>query len=77
MVHYGTLRDFRFSNDADDIRGATLYSSNDEKLGKIDDVIFDHESGGIKYVVADTGGWLHSHRFMVPADRIELRGDKD
>jgi len=77
MAHYGTLRDFRFTNDADDIRGAALHGSNDEKLGKIDDVIFDHESGGIRYVVVDTGGWLHSSRFMVPADRIEMRGDKD
>jgi sporulation protein YlmC with PRC-barrel domain len=77
MAHYGTLRDFRFSNDVDDIRGAALYGSNDEKLGKIEDVIFDHHSGGIKYVVIDTGGWLHSRRFMVPADRIEMRGDKE
>jgi sporulation protein YlmC with PRC-barrel domain len=77
MAHYGTLRDFRFSNDVDDIRGATLYGSKDEKLGKIDDVIFDHESGGIKYVIVDTGGWLHSRHFMIPADRIEMRGDKD
>jgi sporulation protein YlmC with PRC-barrel domain len=77
MAHYGTLRDFRFSNDADDIRGAALYGSNDEKLGKIEDVIFDHESGRIKYAVVDTGGWLQSRRFMLPADRIEMRGDKD
>ena len=77
MAHYGTLRDFRFTNDADDIRGATLYGSNDEKLGEIDDVIFDHESGGIRYVIVDTGGWLHSRRFMIPADRMELRGNKE
>ena len=77
MAHYGTLRDFRFSNDVDDIRGAALYGSNDEKLGKIDDVIFDHGSGNIEYVIVDTGGWLHSRRFMVPADRIEMRGDKE
>jgi len=77
MAHYGTLRDFRFSNDVDDIRGAALYGSNDEKLGKIEDVIFDHESGAIKYVIVDTGGWLHTRRFMVPADRIEMRGDKE
>ena len=34
MAHYGTMRDFRFSHDVDDIRGAALYGSNDEKLGK-------------------------------------------
>ena len=45
MAHYGMLRDYRFSNDVDDIRGASLYGVDDEKLGKIDDVIFDHSSG--------------------------------
>jgi uncharacterized protein YrrD len=41
-----------------DIRGSKLYGLNDEKLGKIDDVIFDHGTGEIRYVVVDTGGWL-------------------
>jgi uncharacterized protein YrrD len=48
MAHYGTLRDHRFDDDVDDIRGASLYGMDDEKLGKIDDVIFDHGSGAIR-----------------------------
>src|SRR5690349_22632138 len=74
MAHYGTLRDYRFSDtDAakDDIRGSHVYGRDDEKLGKIDDVIFDHASGEISYVVIDTGGWLHSKKFLVPPDRLE------
>src|ERR1700758_3450529 len=42
MIHYGTLRDYRFSDTEaakDDIRGSKVYGRNDEKLGKIDDVI--------------------------------------
>jgi PRC-barrel domain len=73
MGHYGTLRDYRFVQsgaDADDVRGSKLYGLNNEKLGKIDDVIFDHGTGEIRYVVADTGGWLSSKKFIVPADRI-------
>lgn len=73
MAHYGTLRDFQFiqsGEDLDDIRGSHLYGLNDEKLGKINDVIFDHSSGDIRYVVVDTGGWLSSRKFVVPADRI-------
>ena len=69
MAHLGTLRDYRFSdieNATDDIRGAKLYGVNDEKLGKIDDVIFDHATGGIRYVVVDTGGWLSTKKFIVP-----------
>ncbi len=70
MAHYGMLREYRFSDDVDDIRGATLYDLNNDKLGKIDDVIFDHATGNIQYAVVDTGGWLSSKKFLVPADRI-------
>jgi sporulation protein YlmC with PRC-barrel domain len=68
------LRDYRFSDtDAakDDIRGSHVYGPDDDKLGKIDDVIFDHASGEIRYVVIDTGGWLHSKKFIVPPDRLQ------
>jgi sporulation protein YlmC with PRC-barrel domain len=67
MAHYGTLKDTRVADAADDIRGSHLYGLNDEKLGKIDDVVFDHASGNIHYVVVDTGGWLSTTKFLVPA----------
>jgi uncharacterized protein YrrD len=70
MAQYGMLRDYRFTDAAEDIRGARLYGLNDEKLGKIDDVIFDHSTGSIGYVVVDTGGWLSTKKFVVPADRL-------
>jgi PRC-barrel domain protein len=71
MPHFGTLRDYDFGHAIDDIRGATLYGPNDEKLGEIDDVIFDHDTARIHYAVVDTGGWLTSKKFIVPASRIE------
>jgi len=70
MAHYCTLRDTKISDAAEDIRGSKLYGLNDEKLGKIEDVIFDHSTGLIRYVVVDTGGWLSSKKFIVPADRL-------
>jgi hypothetical protein len=73
MAHYGTLRDYRFQNPEetrDDVRGAKIYGINDEKLGKIDDVIFDHVTGEIRYAVIDTGGWLSSKKFIVPPTRL-------
>jgi sporulation protein YlmC with PRC-barrel domain len=69
-AHFGMLRDFRFSDDVDDIRGAALYGVDDDKLGKIDDVIFDHATGTIQYAIVDTGGWLSTKKFLVPAERI-------
>ena len=70
MTHYGTLKDIRLADTADDIRGSHLYGLNDEKLGKIDDVIFDHSTANIHYVVVDTGGWLSSKKFIVPAEGL-------
>ena len=80
MSHLGTLRDYRFSNvdeATDDVRGSKVYGFNDEKLGKIDDVIFDHASGQIQYVVIDTGGWLSSKKFLVPPQALRPSVDHD
>jgi sporulation protein YlmC with PRC-barrel domain len=76
MPHYGSLRETKF-HDADDIRDSEVYGVNDEKLGKIDDVIFNHSTGEIRYIVVDTGGWLSSKKFLVPANRIEPYGHHD
>jgi hypothetical protein len=70
MAHYGNLKDAPIAEAGEDVRGSHLYGWNDEKLGKIDDVIFDHSTGDIHYVVVDTGGWLHSKKFLVPAERL-------
>jgi sporulation protein YlmC with PRC-barrel domain len=70
MAHYGMLREYSFTDTAEDIRGSKLYGLKDEKLGKIDDVIFDYFTGLISYVVVDTGGWLSTKKFIVPADRL-------
>jgi len=78
MAHYGTLRDFRFvETDPDDVRGATVYDLHDDKLGKIDDVIFDHSTGNIRYAVIDTGGWLSSKKFIVPPNRLRESADHE
>ena len=75
MSHYGVLGDYRFKNAAEDIRGATLYGAGDDKLGKIVDVIFDHSTGNVKYVVVDTGGWLTTKDFIVPAKYLRVSSD--
>src|SRR5205085_6465865 len=77
MAHYGTLEGM---NDIgkEEIRGSDLFGVNEEKLGTIHDVIFDHENGNIRYVVVDTGGWLSHKYFLVPAGYVRPYGrDKD
>jgi hypothetical protein len=65
MAHYGTLRDYNFTADADDIRGADLYAS-DGKIGAVKDVIFDHDSGDIHYLVAE----VKDRKVLIPASHI-------
>ncbi|HWJ17516.1 MAG TPA: PRC-barrel domain-containing protein [Geobacterales bacterium] len=64
------MKETRFADASEDIRGSHLYGLNDEKFGKIDEVIFDHSTGVIRYVVVDTGGWLTTKEFLVPADGL-------
>jgi sporulation protein YlmC with PRC-barrel domain len=64
------LRDYRPGNDSDDLRGTMLYDPEGEKLGKVDDVVFDAETGQIRYVVVEAGGWMKSRRFLLHPDDL-------
>src|SRR5512138_2372997 len=78
MAKYTTLGTYSFTDQGDaahDIRGSHVYGRDHEKLGKIDDVIYDESSGSIAYAVIDTGGWLSSKKFVVPATQIRPSTD--
>jgi hypothetical protein len=75
MAHYGVLGKYEIPESTEDIRGASLYGTNDDKLGKIKDVIFDHTTGDIRYVVVDTGGWLKTKEFLVPANKLRASAE--
>src|SRR5438105_7869316 len=78
MAHCGCLEDQRVSDDVRDIRGSSVRGADGEKLGTVDDVIFDHDTMEIRYVVVDSGGWLEAGTFLLPADRISAdREDAD
>jgi hypothetical protein len=72
MAHYGSLGEHRFSESdiVHDIRGASVYGSDNQKLGEVDDVIFNHHTMEILYVVVDSGGLLESGKFIVPVERM-------
>jgi hypothetical protein len=70
MAHYGSLGNQCLADDVRDVRGAIVRSSENERLGIVDDVIFDHDSMEIHYVVVDSGGWLEAGTFLLPVDRV-------
>ena len=75
MKHYATLRDYRFDADVDDLRGATLYGQGGEKLAKIEDVVFEHGTGDIEYLVAKGD----DRRGLVPVSEVRpaMASDRD
>ena len=70
MAHYGSLGDHRFTADVPDVRGADVYGSEDEKIGNLEDVIFDHGTMEIGLVVIAGGDRSQSHKFLFPVNRI-------
>jgi sporulation protein YlmC with PRC-barrel domain len=76
MAHYATLRDYQFDADVDDLRGATLYGEGGSKLARIEDVVFEHGSGNIEYLVAKQD---HGRRVLIPVEdvRTSIVSDRD
>ena len=70
------LRDFN-ERSASGIAGADVYGLNDQKLGTIDDVVYDSGASKVGYAVVDSGGWLRSNKFLIPADRLAAFGERD
>jgi hypothetical protein len=67
MSHYATLNEYRFEGDADDIRGARLYGEGGQELGHVRDIVFDHATGDIGYLVI---GYGRERRVLLPVDRV-------
>lgn len=70
MAHYGNLGNQRVAEEVRDVRGTTIRTFDGQKLGTVDDVIFNHDSMEICYVVVDSGGWLEAGTFLLPSNRL-------
>ena len=72
MTHSGSLKDHHDTDDERDILGTTVRGSHGRTLGTVDDVIFDHDTMQIRYVVVRSDGWLEAGSFLLPADLISV-----
>lgn len=67
MAHYATLAEYRFSEDVHDIRGARVYGPGDDKVGKVADVVFDHNTGDISGLIV---GVRHDRKVLISTDHL-------
>ncbi len=74
MTHCGNVGTQAVPEEIHDIRGAKVRGADDTQLGEVADVIFDHETMKIRYLVMDSDGWLEVVTFLLPAERVS--GDR-
>jgi uncharacterized protein YrrD len=45
--------------------------ARDGEIGKVHSFLFDDRSWAVRYLVADTGGWLHGRKVLIAATALE------
>ena len=59
------------------IKGSEVVNVKEEKLGKIEEIMIDSESGRIAYAVLSFGGWhgANNKLFAIPWESLECNRD--
>ncbi len=60
---------------ASDVIGMKVVNNQDQKLGKVEDLAVDVESGRIVQVIVSTGGFLGANKTLTAVPPEALRGD--
>lgn len=63
---------------SDKVEGTNVYNTAGEKLGSIDDLMIDRQSGQVKYAVLEFGGFLGmgTDRYPLPWSMLRYDADK-
>jgi sporulation protein YlmC with PRC-barrel domain len=64
---------------SDKVEGTTVYNGSGEKLGSIDDLMIDKQTGHIRYAVLEFGGFLGmgTDRYPIPWNFLRYDTDKE
>ncbi|MFC4639060.1 PRC and DUF2382 domain-containing protein [Deinococcus hohokamensis] len=62
-------------NDYYDPTGSTAYGMNGERLGTVRGALAEPESGRIRHLIVDAGGWFSSKEVLVPVGMARIEGD--
>ena len=64
---------------SDKVEGTNVYNVAGEKLGSIDDLMIDRQSGHVKYAVLEFGGFLGmgTDRYPIPWTMLKFDTQKD
>jgi len=55
-----------------DIKGASVYTETDEKVGTVDDILLDENTGEFRYLIVDLGFWIFGKKVLLPVGRSRM-----
>lgn len=67
---------YRDSFNGSDIKGMSVYTQADEKIGTVHDVLVDEE-GQFRYLVVDLGFWIFGKKVLMPVGRSQIDQNAD
>lgn len=62
---------YRDSFNGTDLKGMSVYTQADEKIGTVHDVLVDEE-GQFRYLVVDLGFWIFGKKVLMPVGRSQI-----
>ena len=72
--------DYKIVDEQPDINGWPLYTSDHQKIGKVEDLLFDTEAQKVRYIIADLDGNdldLDDKEVLIPIGIAQLHEDDD
>lgn len=67
-------RNYDLGNDYHSLIGQTVYGQGGEKVGTVREAMTD-DSGQIRYLIVDVGGWFSAKEVMVPVGMARIEDD--
>ena len=55
----------------------SVYSHGEDKVGSVQDALFDTNTGTIRYLIVDTGFWIFGKKILLPIGLAHFDYDKD
>ncbi|GAB4386518.1 MAG: hypothetical protein Kow00121_53300 [Elainellaceae cyanobacterium] len=76
------LKDSNFSSEKisgdKDIINYSVYSDvSNEKIGTIEEMLIDEESGALRYLIVDIGVWIFGKKILLPVDRATVNAREE
>ena len=74
-----TYPDYRttFSdNNLSHIEDYSVYADRDDKIGSVEDGLFDDTTGQFRYLIIDTGFWFFGKKVLLPIGRAQFDNEQ-